>query len=79
MLDDVIVAELVEPLGGDAGHDMRRDEVEQLGGKAAGLAHALEIVRGMDFDAAGFAVRPNRRHAEIHEAISRLSSWVWQA
>ena len=50
MIEDEVVAELVELAGGDARHDMRRDEVERLGGQAAGPAHAFEAFGAVQLD-----------------------------
>ena len=40
-----IMANLVEVLGGDAGHDVLADHVQRFGGKPAGGAHGREILR----------------------------------
>ena len=47
VVEHEVVAELVERLGGGAGHHMGRDHVQAGGGQLAGLAHALEILRPM--------------------------------
>jgi hypothetical protein len=43
-IDDVVVRQLVERLGGDAGHDMRREHVQHLGSQTPGDAHALDVL-----------------------------------
>ena len=50
-IDDVVVAEGIEGLGGDAGLDQRRQRVEHLGREPAGLAHRRERVRTVGLDA----------------------------
>ena len=52
MGDDVIVAQLVQRLGGDARHDMRCDEIQRLGGQMPGAAHLHEISRLVQLDLA---------------------------
>ncbi len=60
---DEAVAEPVERIGGDAGLDMRRDEVQHLRREPAGFAHALEALGPMELDAAlaGRALNHARR------------------
>ena len=52
VVEDEVVAELVELAGGDAGLDVRRDEVERLGRQAAGPAHAGEAFGAVELDGA---------------------------
>ena len=49
-VDDVVVADAVELVGGDAGLHVRRDHVQHLGGQAAGHAHLLDLFGGFDGD-----------------------------
>ncbi len=49
-VDDVVVAEAVQLLGGHPGHDVRLDHVQHLGGQAAGDAHFLLLFGGFDGD-----------------------------
>ena len=52
VVEDEVVAELVELAGGDARLDVGRDEVERLGRQPAGAAHALEALGAVDLDGA---------------------------
>jgi hypothetical protein len=52
-LHDMVVAEAVEFVGGDARLDVIADHVEDLGGQAAGLAHLLLLFRGLEGDRHG--------------------------
>src|SRR4029077_12824481 len=52
VIEDVVVTELVELGGADAGLDMGRDEVERLGRQPTGTAHALETLGAMNLDRA---------------------------
>ena len=45
MGDDVVIGHLVQRGGGDARLDQGHQQVQHLGGQAAGPAHALEIRR----------------------------------
>ena len=45
VVEDEVVAELVELAGRDAGLDVGGDEVERLGGQPAGPAHAFKAFR----------------------------------
>ncbi len=49
-VDDVLIAQPVELLGGDARHHMGADHVEHLGGQPAGLAHLELLFWGLDGD-----------------------------
>jgi hypothetical protein len=53
--DGEFEGELVDGLGGHAGLDIGRQQIQRLGGKPSGLAHALEIRRAMELDLAGLA------------------------
>ena len=50
LADDELVAEAVQLVGGDPGHDMGLDHVQHVGGQAAGNAHFLLFFRGLDRD-----------------------------
>ena len=52
-VDDVVVRQLVELVGGDAGLDVRREHVQHLGGQPAGHAHAFDVGGGLDGDRHG--------------------------
>jgi hypothetical protein len=52
MIDREAMAEAIELIGGDTGHDIRRNEIQTFGGQAASLAHALESGSVMDLDLA---------------------------
>ena len=52
VVHDVVVAEPIEGVSGDAGLDHRRQRIEHLRRKLAGLAHRREAVRAMGLDAA---------------------------
>ena len=45
-----LVDDIVQFLGGDAGHHVRRERVEDFGGEAAGLAHAREALGTVKLD-----------------------------
>ena len=49
-VDDVVVADAVQLGGGHAGLHVRGDDLQHLGGQAAGDAHLLDLVRGLDGD-----------------------------
>ena len=51
--DDVFVADPVQLVAGDAGADVGRDHLEHLGGQAAGDAHLLDLLGGLDMDCSG--------------------------
>ena len=52
MVEDEIVAELVEFAGADAGLDIGRDEIQRFRRQQTRLAHALEILQAVDLDGA---------------------------
>ena len=70
VVDDEAVAEPVEAVRGDAGLYFRRDEVEHLGGKPAGVPHGGEAFGGVDADAplrgVGLAQPHGRALRQIH-------------
>ena len=47
-VDHVVMAQRVQLVGGDAGLDVRRDEVEHLAGEAASHAHLFDFFRRLD-------------------------------
>src|SRR5690606_25732984 len=49
-VDDVVVADAVELVGADAGLHVRRDDLQHLGRQAAGHAHLLDLVGGLEGD-----------------------------
>src|SRR5580692_2909703 len=49
-MDDVLIAQPVQLLGGDAGHHVGPDHVEYFGGQPAGLAHLQLFFWGLDGD-----------------------------
>src|SRR5690606_33841264 len=51
-LQDVVVADPVELLGGDPGLHVRGDHLQHLGGQAAGDAHLLDFGGGLGDDVA---------------------------
>ena len=65
----VFGAQAIQLVGGHAGHDKRRDVVEQLGGKAAGNAHVFDFFGGMDLDAHG---RNYPRNASLSQAAGNV-------
>lgn len=48
MLDNKIVAYLIQLASGDTGDDMRRDHIENFSGQFAGTAHRLKVVFRMN-------------------------------
>jgi hypothetical protein len=50
LVDDIIVAQLVELAGGDPGLDVRPYHAQHLGGEPAGDAHFLDFRGGFDGD-----------------------------
>ena len=62
-LGDVVVAELVELVGGHAGHHVGREKVQHFGGQFAGDAHAL----------CPLGVFVSNRHP----SIIPLGEWAW--
>ena len=52
MIDDEAMTQPVEPVGGDTGLHIRRDEIEHLGGEPPRLAHAGKAVRPVQADLA---------------------------
>src|SRR5690606_35358577 len=60
-VDDVVVADAVEFQGGDAGLDVLGHDLEHLGGQAAGDAHLLDLLGGLELDGhAGIIAEPGR-------------------
>ena len=53
VIEDVLVAELVEFVGGHARDDVRRDEVEHTRGQRTGSAHLLDLFGCFNFDVHG--------------------------
>ena len=49
------MAELIQAIGGDLGHDVGGDEVKAFGGHPSGLAHTVESDFAMDLDRASVA------------------------
>ncbi|MNP65256.1 hypothetical protein D3C76_1608330 [compost metagenome] len=49
-VDDVVVADAVQFLGGHAGFDMLADHLQHFGGQAAGNAHLLDFGGRLDGD-----------------------------
>ncbi|MNG01284.1 hypothetical protein D3C84_842560 [compost metagenome] len=49
-VDDVVVADTVQFLGGHAGFDMLADHLQHFGGQAAGNAHLLDFGGRLDGD-----------------------------
>src|SRR5690606_16385278 len=49
-VDDVVVADAVEFLGGDAGPDVLADHLQHFGGQAAGYAHLFDFIGSLDGD-----------------------------
>src|SRR5207253_2901395 len=64
---DVVVAQLVEPPRRDPRLHVRRDEIEHLGGEAAGDAHPLDFGGRLDLDAGALK-------SSFHGAIIALGS-----
>ena len=61
--DDIVVADLVQFVGGDAWHDLRPDHVEHLAGQAARDAHRRLLGGTLDenaSDAVGWGGRHGR-------------------
>jgi hypothetical protein len=52
-IHDVLVADAVERLGADPGHDVRLDHAENLRGQLAGPPRYRDLLRRLDDDAAG--------------------------
>ena len=52
------VDDVVELAGGDAGHDVRHERVEDLGGEAAGVAHAGKAFGPVELDRAVAGLDP---------------------
>lgn len=53
MVADEVVAELIQFLGRNAGHNIRCNHVQRFGGQFASLAHAFKILRPVQGDVAG--------------------------
>ena len=49
-IDDQVMTELVQLVGGHARLDVGGDVIEYLAGQAAGDAHFLDFLRGLDGD-----------------------------
>lgn len=50
LVDDIVVADAIQLLGGHAGLDVFADHFQHFGGQAAGDAHLLDIVGRLDGD-----------------------------
>ncbi len=66
--DDELVAQPVELAGRDPGHDVRGDEVERLGGQAAGLVHVGEGLGAVELDHPGIGPLVGGTLEHVHEA-----------
>ena len=53
-VDHIVVAKFVDFAGGDAGFNVRRDEVEHLRSEPTGDAHLLDVLLGFDHDVHDF-------------------------
>jgi len=47
-IDDQVVAQLVQLIGGNTGFDERADVIEYFTGQTTGDAHFLDFLRGFD-------------------------------
>ncbi|MNJ72496.1 hypothetical protein D3C77_691530 [compost metagenome] len=62
-VDDIVVADAIQLLGGDPGLDVGLDHFQHLGGQAAGDAHLLDFFRGLDGHGHGGSLSGARRRA----------------
>ncbi|MCY1307270.1 hypothetical protein D9M70_571790 [compost metagenome] len=61
-VDDVVVADTVQFVGGDAGLDVFPDHFQHVGGQAAGDAHFFDFLGRLDGDGhGGSRARKERR------------------
>jgi hypothetical protein len=69
MIEHELAAEVVEPRGGNASDDVRRDHVQAFGRQPTRAAHAGEPFRPIELDVAGIAGR-GEMGVDVHELKS---------
>lgn len=72
MPEDELVAQTIQLACGDAGLDVRRDEVESRGSEPPGPPHGFEGIGTVDFDAAGVIAPVAGRFRFLHQVFQGL-------